>query len=122
MLTTKQRALIAALVADPVLVHAAQSCNVPERTARAWYAKEEFQQELEKAQQAVFTEQLKFYRRGLATAQRIHMAIMLNEKTQDAIRLRAAVEWQRLTIELQLTGPLEKRIEELENIIRDRLE
>ena len=116
-LTSKQKKMIAALMASENIGKACESAKVGRSTLARWLKDPTFNQELEKAE----SEAIKQASRELLSGQTEALATireMMQLGVSDSIRLRAANDWMNLLFKIREMATLEERITKLEERIK----
>lgn len=119
-LTPKQDKFIAALLAGNAIVVAAKVAGIGEKAAHAWLKLPHVQSAYKAAKHAVFDESLSSLMSGVDTAVKGIKDIAKDEEVPANVRLRAYQIWLEQAINLHKMGELEQKVEQLEQLLKDK--
>jgi len=116
-LTTKQTALIAALISGERVEQAAKTASISPRTAYRWQKEPSFQDALKEAQGQAFEKKLAVLKDGIGAALAA-LARNMGERSPAGVQVRAAQVWLETAIELYKMEAIEERLAELEHLLK----
>jgi hypothetical protein len=116
----RQKAAIAALLAQPNLTAAASSCGISERTLRRWMTNKAFASRYEKERGKLFVGIVDLLKSECSSAVQVLVTIASDGKSPAASRVSAASRLIELTPKTGEMQTLEKRVTELEELAKGR--
>lgn len=119
-LTPKQDKFIAALLAGNSIIVAAKVAGIGEKAAHTWLKLPHVQSAYKTAKHTLFDESLSLLMSGIETAITGIKSIAKDDEVQPQVRLRAYQIWLEQAIELHKMSELERKIAELEQMLKDK--
>lgn len=117
-LSSKQEALITALLATSNITVAARTAGVPDKTARRWVKLPAFQEAYRAAQRELFNDALQGLRAHVDTAIQTLVRHMSAEETPPGAQIRAAQIYLEQAIQVHKMSELEEKYAELEQLVK----
>lgn len=119
-LNTKQRAFVAAMLTSPSIVAAAREADIAEKTAHQWLKLPSIQDALDDAHRNLFNTSLSELRGAARQAIKTLTRHMTDDETPPHAQIRAAAIILEQSIALHKISELEKKIAELENLVKGK--
>jgi hypothetical protein len=116
-LSSKQSALLLALVSGQKLEEAATASGVAKRTAYRWQKLDSFQAALKQAKDDAFVGHLALFKQGLVTAM-LTLQRNMRPEAPPAVQVAAAARWIETTLMIYHTEELETSIAELQAVLK----
>lgn len=118
--TAKQEKFLVSLLSLPTMRAAASAAGVSEDTASNWLKRPEMQARFSELKKQFVDESLNELTRHVTSAVATIAKIMNDTEEAGAVRLRAASLVLEQTIQLQKVSALEKDVEELKLLLKER--
>jgi hypothetical protein len=118
-LARRHERAIAALLAVPTLTEAARDCGISARTMRRWLRNKEFSTRYDHARAAALENVVSLLKEESAGAVAVLAAVARDQQSPAGARVTAAGKLLDLHLRSSETAALEKRVEQLEDALRN---